>query len=162
MSSNVITIVRAVQVWKKFSLMARVNRPKFDQDQNMVLDLQPPDDFSLSYYIQKQPPEVFCRKRWCRPATLSKESPMKLFSCDSYEIFRNNYFKEILRTTSSICRCLLSIFLKKLYFEFLNVTFYTVDLYWQGTHLKSPWNSTVSRSNVKWNEVKLSINLKFF
>ena len=63
MSSNVITIVRAFQGRKKFSLVARVNPLKFDQDQNMVLDLKAPGDFSLSYYIQKQPPEVFCGKR---------------------------------------------------------------------------------------------------
>ena len=51
-------------------------------------------------YIQKQPPEEFCKK--VNSATLLKYTPAQVFSCEIYEIFKNTYFEEHLRTTASV------------------------------------------------------------
>ena len=68
---------------------------------------------------QKQPPEVFrkkivlkdfaifTRKHLCwsllvsLESTLLKKTPIQIFSREYYEIFKNTYFKEHLRTTTS-------------------------------------------------------------
>ena len=48
-------------------------------------------------HYQKQPPEVFC-KAW---NFIKKRLQHKRFLCEIYEIFKNTYFEEHLRTTDS-------------------------------------------------------------
>ena len=55
--------------------------------------------------FQKEPPEVFCKKRCSvaglRAATLLKETLTQVFSCEFCEISKNNFFTEHLRATAS-------------------------------------------------------------
>ena len=64
-------------------------------------------------FVQKQPPEVFPKRR-CPSKVLKfhrktpmleskKETPAIVFSCEICEIFRNIYFEEHLRKTAFIC-----------------------------------------------------------
>ena len=77
-------------------------------------------------FVQKQSPEVFCKRRgssevrkFHRKKTVlaslfdkaagpglqlcEKETPRLVFSCEICEVFKNIYFKEHLRKTDSIC-----------------------------------------------------------
>ena len=77
------------------------------------------DGLCMKLNIQKQPPEVFCKK-FCKihrktpvPETLfnkvagfiKKESLAQVFSCEFCEISKNTFFTEHLRTTTSECLC---------------------------------------------------------
>ena len=76
------------------------------------------------YLFQKQSPEMFYRKNFSpkyrnihwntfvleslfnevsglRTATLLKETPTQVFSCEYYQIFKNIYFEEHLQTAAS-------------------------------------------------------------
>ena len=69
--------------------------------------------FGRKYKIQKQPPEVFCKKnvffKCCRihrktPEAcnfIKKETLAQVFSCKFCNIFKNTFFTEQLRTTAS-------------------------------------------------------------
>ena len=50
---------------------------------------------------QKQPPEVFYRKRCQAYNFIKKEILAQVFSCEFYEIFKNTFFTEHLWTTAS-------------------------------------------------------------
>ena len=57
------------------------------------------------YMIQKQQPEMFCKKR-CKKSPeacnfVKKETLAQIFSCEFCEVFRNTFFTEHLWTTAS-------------------------------------------------------------
>ena len=68
--------------------------------------------FIIPYSIQKQSPEVFHRNT-CPQLYLKRDSGM--FSCEFFEIFKNNFFTENLWTTASEHNILRSIHLQMLY-----------------------------------------------
>ena len=54
-------------------------------------------------FLQKQPPEGFCKKRCClKSATLFKKRLVQVFSCEFCEISKRNFFTEHLWTTASV------------------------------------------------------------
>ena len=71
--------------------------------------------------VQKQLPEVFCKKAACRyfaifigkhlfcslfliklPGALLKKTPAQVFPCEYFEIHKNTYFGKHLRTAVSV------------------------------------------------------------
>ena len=74
---------------------------KIDVKEELQLLQQLVDVYSVtSSYFQKQPPEVFCM---CQSLNfIKKESLAQVFSCEFYEISKNTFFTEHLRTTASV------------------------------------------------------------
>ena len=82
--------------------------------------------------LQKQPPEVFCKKRYSkdfrkftgnicvrdRDSFLKSCTPTQLFICEICEIFNSSYFEEHLRTTASnTTKMKLKMFYTQLFFQ---------------------------------------------
>ena len=61
---------------------------------------------SLFTKVQKQPPEVFCRKRcswkFRKIDFITKQPLVKAFSCEFCEIFKNTFFTEHLLETAFV------------------------------------------------------------
>ena len=79
--------------------------------QNFLHSIQPSDGgFTKTNETQKQPPEVFCKKRCSKnfhkihrktPVPLKKKILVQVFSCEFCEISKNTFFKEYLREAAS-------------------------------------------------------------
>ena len=67
------------------------------------------NEFKVNSKKQKQPPEVLCKKRLFLKISqnlqentcVGVQTLTQVFSCEIYEIFKNSYFEEDLRTAAS-------------------------------------------------------------
>ena len=88
-----------MEKWKSKSKKSRFHQDiNLSQQSKLIALLY----LHLGNYMQKHPPDVFCKK-WCSQKFL--KSPAQVFSCEFCEISKNTFFTEHLRTTISVYGC---------------------------------------------------------